>query len=295
MYSLRKLKTALQNQPTLSVWERKAFNALARQHQHRNVVLSAGAVISLGQVTLVSQDGDKFEVDRAVASQSGLVATMMGEDDDRGEGSSESSDDDDNEIPLVAVPTDMLIHIIAFCKHHKDKPYVVPKHNKDNMLLDSEPGMHGMGIVKDPYDQEFIKQFSFPQLMGLLEAVRFMDIPSLEDLIYVGIGSLLIQWNLDPNLICRNLQCNPEYTLKSSSLDTKITKAGIKIPEYCVASRALAMCAFQHLRKRYPKHKKESLSTEDPVNKVRILANKKSIHRIMNLTDLYVDLSLIHI
>ena len=65
------------------------------------------------KVTLVSQEGDSFEVDGKVAMMSELVKTMIGGEAEEN-GSTGSSEDNDQEIPLPNVKTAVLAKVCHF-------------------------------------------------------------------------------------------------------------------------------------------------------------------------------------
>ena len=71
-----------------------------------------------GTVELLSQEGEKFKVEKSVAVQSELVKTMIDDNDD----DDDDEDDDDagesQEIPLPNVKATVLTKVIEFCKYH---------------------------------------------------------------------------------------------------------------------------------------------------------------------------------
>ena len=82
-------------------------------------------VIAPQSVTLVSAQGDSFQVDGKVAMMSELVKTMIGGIEDEGEdGSSNGSGGSggNHVIPLPNVTTEVLAKVIEFCNHYVDHP-----------------------------------------------------------------------------------------------------------------------------------------------------------------------------
>jgi S-phase kinase-associated protein 1 len=73
-------------------------------------------------VTLVSSQGDSFQVDGKVAMMSELVKTMIGGIEDEGGSSNGSAGSRSQEIPLPNVKTEVLVKVIEYCKHHVDAP-----------------------------------------------------------------------------------------------------------------------------------------------------------------------------
>jgi S-phase kinase-associated protein 1 len=64
-------------------------------------------------VHLVSQEGESFDVNLAVAKMSELVKTMIDEDQD---------DEEAQEIPLPNVKSAILAKVIEFCQHYRTNP-----------------------------------------------------------------------------------------------------------------------------------------------------------------------------
>ena len=79
-------------------------------------------VVAPLSVTLVSSQGDSFQVDGKVAMMSELVKTMIGGTEDEGGSSNGSGGSRSQEIPLPNVKTEVLVKVIEYCKHHVDHP-----------------------------------------------------------------------------------------------------------------------------------------------------------------------------
>ena len=130
-------------------------------------------------VTLVSQQGDKFDVPIKVALHSKLCETMINDED-------EDEDEDENgnttqEIPLVNVKSEILALVITFCKEHskiKMNPIEKPLKSKDMKELVSE------------FDYNFI-QVEQEVLFELILAANYMDIKDLLDLTCATVASMI--------------------------------------------------------------------------------------------------------
>ena len=119
--------------------------------------------------TLISQDGEKFEVDNKVASLSNLVKTMI--DGDKGE----------KEIPVPNVKSDTLKLVIKYLSYHVNNP---PK-EIEKPLISSQ-----MHEVVSQWDSEFI-DMSQEQLFDVILAANYMDIKYLLDLACAKVASLI--------------------------------------------------------------------------------------------------------
>lgn len=82
--------------------------------------------VSTKTITLVSSEGEKFEVSLRAIKFSKLIETMVGfQENPTGESDSEDDDsdyEDDKEIPLVEVKTKTLKKVIEFATHYQNKP-----------------------------------------------------------------------------------------------------------------------------------------------------------------------------
>ena len=131
-----------------------------------------------GNVCLVSQEGDKFEVPKNVAMMSELVKTMIRTDDD-------DDDDDeaeDQEIPLVNVKNKVLVKVIEFCKYHTENG---PMKEIEKPLKSPD-----MKEVVSAWDADFV-QIEQEMLFELILAANYMDIKSLLDLTCAKVASMI--------------------------------------------------------------------------------------------------------
>lgn len=135
------------------------------------------------KVTLVSSQGDSFEVDGKVAMMSELVKTMIGgiEDEGGSNGSSGGSGGGGQEIPLPNVKTEVLVKVIEYCKHHVDAP-VAPIQKP---LVDSD-----MTKVVPAWDAAFV-DLEQETLFELILAANYMDIKPLLDLTCAKVASMI--------------------------------------------------------------------------------------------------------
>ena len=133
-------------------------------------------------VTLVSQEGTPFSVDRKVAEMSVLVQSML-------EGDMSTDEDDELEhpaqaqeqIPLPNVTAPVLEKVLAFCRHHRDAP-----------MADIEKPLRSenMHEVVEAWDADFI-DMEQNSLFDLILAANYMDIPALLDLGTAKVASMI--------------------------------------------------------------------------------------------------------
>eukprot|EP00567_Pseudictyota_dubia_P007778 CAMPEP_0197451936 /NCGR_PEP_ID=MMETSP1175-20131217/30601_1 /TAXON_ID=1003142 /ORGANISM="Triceratium dubium, Strain CCMP147" /LENGTH=168 /DNA_ID=CAMNT_0042984813 /DNA_START=150 /DNA_END=656 /DNA_ORIENTATION=+ len=121
-------------------------------------------------VILVSNDGEKFPVEKRVAQMSELVTTVT-ED----EGSNDP-------IPLPDVKSSVLQKVLEFCKHHVDSPMpTIEKPLKSAEL--SECGVPDWDTKFVQVDQEL--------LFELILAANYLDIKPLLDLSCAKVASMI--------------------------------------------------------------------------------------------------------
>merc|ERR1719181_2423399 len=136
-------------------------------------------------VTLVSMDGDKFEVKkRSICNSSWgseLVKTMAGAEDEEGGSGEGSSDAENEEIPLPNVNTAVLTKVISFCTHHTDNPMT----EIAKPLADAD-----MSKVVDKWDADFV-DIKQELLFELILAANYMDIKPLLDLTCAKVASMI--------------------------------------------------------------------------------------------------------
>ena len=130
-----------------------------------------------GNVCLVSQEGDKFEIPKKVAMMSELVKTMIRTDEDDDE-----DEESDQEIPLVNVKNKVLAKVIEFCKYHTE----------NGPMKDIEKPLKSpnMKEVVGEWDAEFV-QIEQEMLFELILAANYMDIKSLLDLTCAKVASMI--------------------------------------------------------------------------------------------------------
>jgi S-phase kinase-associated protein 1 len=125
-----------------------------------------------GTVSLVSQEGDSFDVPMGVARMSELVKTMI---DD------EQESDENQEIPLPNVKSTVLAKVIEFCSHH---------HNNPMQEIEKPLKSANMSEVVPEWDANFV-DIEQELLFELILAANYMDIKSLLDLTCAKVASMI--------------------------------------------------------------------------------------------------------
>merc|ERR1719263_36651 len=141
----------------------------------------SGDEAAVKMVTLVSKDGDKFQVPCKDIKISKLVETFLANDAEEGE-----SDDDDpsSEIPLPQVESAVLVKVIEFAKHYSgEKMATIPQPLKD---------MRDFSANVPAWDAKFI-DLELQLLFKLILAAQFMDIRDLLDLTCAKVASVCMK------------------------------------------------------------------------------------------------------
>lgn len=123
-------------------------------------------------IKLQSSDGETFDVDIAIAKQSGTISTML---EDLG-----VDEEDDDPVPLPNVSAMILKKVITWCKHHKDDP---PK-------PEDEENMEKRTDDIDSWDQDFLK-VDQGTLFELILAANYLDIKGLLDVTCKTVANMI--------------------------------------------------------------------------------------------------------
>ncbi len=129
------------------------------------------------QVSLVSQEGDKFDIPKKIAIMSELVKTMINNDDD-----DDDEDEQEQEIPLVNVKSKVLGKVIEFCKWHSE--------NGPMKEIEKPLKSPNMSEVVGEWDANFVT-IEQEMLFELILAANYMDIKSLLDLTCAKVASMI--------------------------------------------------------------------------------------------------------
>jgi len=125
-------------------------------------------------VTLCSQEGQKFEVQKSVIKQSELVLTMIDDDD-------EVDEDQTQEIPLPNVRQEVLKKVIEFCEHHATEAFPdIEKPLKSSNMQE----------VVGEWDAKYV-EVDMEFLFELILAANYMDIKTLLDLTCAKVASMI--------------------------------------------------------------------------------------------------------
>lgn len=130
------------------------------------------------KITLVSQEGDKFNIPKKVALMSELVKTMITTTEDE----DENEEDNNQEIPLINMKSVVLAKVIEFCKYHTENG---PMKDIEKPL--KSPNMEE---VVDEWDASYIS-VNQELLFEIILGANYMDIKSLLDLSCAKVASMI--------------------------------------------------------------------------------------------------------
>ena len=130
-----------------------------------------------GKVTLVSREGDKFEVEAKTAAMSELVLTMLTDGDDE-----EDGEETIQEIPLPNIKSTVLAKVVEFCNYHVTNG---PMKEIERPLKSAN-----MAEVIGEWDANFVT-IEQEELFEIILAAQYMDIKSLLDLTCAKVASMM--------------------------------------------------------------------------------------------------------
>mmetsp|Transcript_2056 Transcript_2056/g.3027 ORF Transcript_2056/g.3027 Transcript_2056/m.3027 type:complete len:192 (-) Transcript_2056:651-1226(-) len=123
-----------------------------------------------GTITLISSEGERFQVDASVAKMSKLVESTVDEDEDE--------DDSPREIQLPNVKGTVLAKVIEYCEHFQT----------ENMTEISTPLKSSkIEDLVQPWYADYVKVEQV-LLFELVTAANFMDIKPLLDLTCLAVS-----------------------------------------------------------------------------------------------------------
>jgi len=124
-------------------------------------------------ITLISNNGEKFTLLEEHAKISHLVKEAVEQDSDA------------KEVPLPSVSSAILDEVVKFMQHHKgEEPPIIPKPLRSKEMKE---------VCKDPWDATFIDSVgeNRQKLYDLILAANYMDIKSLLHLGCAKVASLI--------------------------------------------------------------------------------------------------------
>ena len=127
-------------------------------------------MVDTEKITLVTVDGEKFELTKAQSAMSGLITSML-----------DNLDDDEDELPILNdINSKTLRKVIEYLDYHKDVPTPdIPK-PLETTIEEAVP----------EWDANYIN-LSQEELFELVMAANFLDINPLINLVWWG-GLILI-------------------------------------------------------------------------------------------------------
>jgi S-phase kinase-associated protein 1 len=123
------------------------------------------------EITLTSKDGEEFKVSLKIAKLSGLISSMITEEDD-----------DENTIPLPNVEGSDLARVLQFCSQYVKEPMT----EFQKPLQDAD-----LGVLVQTWYADFIENTNNDILFKLTLAANYLDIKPLLDLCCARIASFI--------------------------------------------------------------------------------------------------------
>jgi hypothetical protein len=122
-------------------------------------------------LTLVSEEGERFNVDYKITQMCGLLRDMFEDNDNYAE-----------EVPLPNIPSKFLGDIIRYCEHYDFKkvatiPVPLPSNNLAKELADE-------------WEVDFIAQYDLPAKIKMIEAANFLNINALFELACASVAAI---------------------------------------------------------------------------------------------------------
>jgi len=123
------------------------------------------------KITLVSKEGEKFELPFKITKISKLLESML-----------EDNSDTSEPIPLAEISTSTLKSIIEYCEHYEfEKTVDIRRPLVSNDLKQS---------VKDPWEADFIGQFNLEDLIAILLGANYLEITPLFELACAAVAAM---------------------------------------------------------------------------------------------------------
>ena len=121
----------------------------------------------MDSIKLISNEGEEFEVEVAVAKKSEVIKEML-----------ENCDDSGENVPLPSVNSDQLRKVVQWLKHHRDDP--LRSVDEKDYNCDNIP----------EWDKSFFN-ISQEELFDLILAANYLDIKDMLDLLAKSVANLM--------------------------------------------------------------------------------------------------------
>ena len=117
------------------------------------------------KITLITKDGQEFKVSPEIKNMSILLQNML----------EDSGDDYSESIPLGQVPSQYMTPILEYCEHYK---FAKTATTIQHPLQSKDPAE----FIQDPWEREFIVRFTEEELIDMIQATNYLNIPALFEL-----------------------------------------------------------------------------------------------------------------
>uniref|UniRef100_A0A7S3CRP8 Uncharacterized protein n=1 Tax=Strombidium rassoulzadegani TaxID=1082188 RepID=A0A7S3CRP8_9SPIT len=128
-------------------------------------------------IIVVTRDSVKIKLDKRIGQMSEIIQNAIGDFD----GLEETTE----EIPLYMVDSKEMILIRDYCEHFNfNKP------NFDSCIPITVPEGKRDQWITDPWELNFIESLSLDELMQLLKAANYLNVPALLELCCASVASI---------------------------------------------------------------------------------------------------------
>ena len=128
---------------------------------------------NIDEITLVSKDNKKLKVSRKICHMSAVLSDAV----------EELNSDEAITVPCYMVHSTQLSLIIEYCKHYNFE------RDNDNIPMPVPKGDKSKWIT-DPWELQFINALSTEELMELLLACNYLNVPALFELCCASVASI---------------------------------------------------------------------------------------------------------
>ncbi|CDW74175.1 UNKNOWN [Stylonychia lemnae] len=123
------------------------------------------------KLTLVSMEGEKYQVDMMITDMSGLIRDMI-----------EDNASYDEDIELRNIEGSYLQDIIQYCEHYNfEKQVDIPRPLPSSNLAQE---------LKDQFEVQFIQKYDLDGTIKMIEYSNFLNIPAIFELACASVASL---------------------------------------------------------------------------------------------------------
>lgn len=117
-------------------------------------------------------------------------------------------------IPINNIDFQTMTHVIKYCKHYYDR---IPQYIENTKLNETDDGY---SRIKSQWDIEFIKEFTFDEVLKITNAALFLDIEPL--LLLGSLHMSILLKDLPTDEIRRRLQIENDFSEDDEKLKQNV-------------------------------------------------------------------------